>query len=110
MKKKTSRVVILILFVLALLGIMLAPRGDASGFDGGYPAPAPTATAWAYPAPLDPRCEEAVLLGMRLPLWCTTEDALLAPQSVVQDKEEEETPTATAVGVMKIGGRAKGKQ
>lgn len=101
------RILILILFVLALLGMMLAPRQEASGFDGGYPPPIDgTPTAWGYPAPtVDPWCEEAMLMGMPLPWWCPVIGE--AVETVVDEPEALETPTPAA---MKTGGRAKGKQ
>ena len=103
------RILILILFVLALLGMMLAPRQDASGFDGGYPPPIDvTPTALGYPAPaptVDPWCEEAMLMGMPLPWWCPVIGE--AVETVVDEPEALETPTPAA---MKTGGRAKGKQ
>lgn len=104
------RILILILFVLALLGMMLAPRQDASGYDNGYPIawgyPAPIPTAWGYPAPVtNPWCEEAMVMGMPLPWWCPVIGE--ADETVADEPDELETPTPAA---MKTGGRTKGRR
>lgn len=119
-KMNRMRLMIAILFVLAVLAILLAPRGGASGYDGGYPIswgyPPPvvgTPTAWGYPAPVtptaDPWCEEMRLLGKNPPWWCppwnTTPVVGEAAVTAVSEPEATETPVA----ILKVGGRQKGR-
>lgn len=102
-RQKRMRWMILILFLLAVVAILLMPRdlGNAQAFESGYPPPE------GFPAPVNPWCEEAMLLEVPLPTWCAVVVTPVATATAWAYPAPMETVQEATPGAVKIGGRMK---